>query len=294
MQKTLVPFALLTALVMSASGHAETTFYGSFRAGVQYTDPDVEGGNSNWDVTNETSRWGVRGSEDLGNGLSAIYQMETQVRADVHNDSDFSGRLAWVGLKGGFGAVKLGAQWTPYYNVAGILDVFNATGFQSYNGPFRQNNAIVYATPDSIGFLKGEAMIVMDGEEGKDSIDSYNLGVNFKFGPGSFGVAYLDDRVADEDQWVVAADVTFGDILFAGLYEDYEDGENWQMLGQYSFGNNIVRGQYGQSRRDDDSNLDEWALGFDHFFSNRTRVWIEYSDRDETEALINVGMRHDF
>jgi predicted porin len=294
MRKILLAPVWAAALIMTSAGHAETTFYGSFRAGLQYTDPDAAGESSNWDVTNEFSRWGLLGSEDLGNGLSAIYRLETGFSIDEFNGDDFAGRLAWVGLRGNFGEVKLGSQWTPYYNVAGVFDVFNATGFQSYNGPFRQNNAVVYATPDSIGFVQGEVMMVMNGEIGKDSIDSYNLGVNFEFGPAGFGAAYLEDRVADTDQWVVVADVTFGDIFFGGLYEDYEDGENWQLLGEYAFGNNVVRGQYGQNRRDDDSNLDEWTLGFDHFFSSSKRVWIEYSDRDDNEALINVGMRHDF
>jgi predicted porin len=72
---------------------------------------------ANWDVFNNSSRLGVRGEEDLGGGLSAIYQYEFGV--DVTEGGNFnSNRPKWVGLKGSsWGAVTLGTQWTPYYNV---------------------------------------------------------------------------------------------------------------------------------------------------------------------------------
>lgn len=320
MQKSAIALAVAATLAASAVAQAETTFYGSFRMGVQYTDQDgiqVEDVNSPgdvldlfddgfWDVTDHSSRWGVRGSEDLGNGLSAIYQLETRIRADQHNGNDFAGRLAWVGLRGGFGAVKIGTQWSPYYNVTGRTDVFNAVWFNEAMYPsqtFRKNNAVVYETPDSIGFGKFEAMMNMDGDAGKDSVDEYNLGANFNIGPAGLGIAYLDDRVADADQWAVTGSVDFAGVNFALLYEDVDDlGDSISGVIQYAFGNNIVRGAYGTFSGD--NNLDDrdtWALGFQHNLSSRTRVWAEYEDQDgdpdlltPDQSVFNIGMRHDF
>ncbi len=297
MQRIAFALTAVAFLAVSTIARAETTFYGSFRVSIQYNDPDASDQSSNWDVTDHSSRIGVRGSEDLGNGLSTIYQLETRVRADEFNGNGdgFTGRLAWVGLNTGFGAVKIGAQWTPYYNVVGITDVFNADSwFRTYQGPFRQNNALVYETPDSIGFAKGEIMLVMDGAQGKDDIDTYNLGASFNFGPVYFGATYLSDEVADQDQWAIAASFGVADFDISGIYEDYEDGKAWQLVGEYDFGTNTLRAAYGQNRRDDDSNLDEWAVGLEHRLSNRTRVWIEYGDQDEDEGQLSVGMRHDF
>lgn len=320
MQKSAIALAVAATLAASAVAHAETTFYGSFRMSVNYTDPDgidPEDVNSpgdiqnllddgNWDIKNHSSRWGVRGSEDLGNGLSAIYQMETQVRADVHNGSDFSGRLAWVGLKGGFGAVKLGAQWSPYYNVTGRTDVFNSVWFNGAmypSGTFRKNDALVYETPDSISLFKGEVMLNMDGQTldddgnstSEDSIDEYNLGANFNIGPAGLGVAYLDNRVSDQDQWAVTGGVDFAGFNIAALYEDVDEvGDAWSGLVQYAFGNNIVRGAYGQLDQDEGDKIDTWALGFQHNLSSRTRVWAEYEDVEDSSSQFNIGMRHDF
>lgn len=323
MQKSAIALAVAATLAASAAAQAETTFYGSFRMGIQYTDPDgirIEDVNSPgdvidifddgfFDVTDQSSRWGVKGSEDLGNGLSAIYQLETRIRADQFNGSQpFDGRLAWVGLKGGFGAVKLGSQWSPYYNVAGRMDVFNSTWFNLYNGPFRLNNMVLYETPDSISMLKGEAAIVMDGipnaaaqnDNFEKNIDIYNLGANFTFGPAGFGAAWQKDENADTNQWVIAASVDFAGASLAGMYEDYEvpnsdaDGWNYQLLGQYAFGNNIVRAAYGQNDEDNQDKIDEWAVGFQHNLSARTRVWAEYDDLENSQSIFNVGMRHDF
>ncbi len=295
MQKSALALAVAATMVASAVAHAETTFYGSWRMGIQYTDPDGPD-SSNWDITDHSSRWGVRGSEDLGNGLSAIYQLESRIRADEFNGNGngFIGRLAWVGLNTGFGAFKIGSQWTPYYNVAGRTDVFNSTWFNLYNGPFRQNNSFVYETPASLEFLKGEVMLVMDGPQGKDDIDIWQVGVNSTFGPVGFGAAYLNNEATDEDQWVVSAGVDFAGANFAAMYEDYDDGEHWEAVINYGFGNNIIRGAYGQNRPDQGDNVDEWAVGFQHNLSRRTRLWAEYSDLEDSQSLFNVGMRHDF
>lgn len=66
------------------------------------------------------SRWGVRGSEDLGNGLKANFVLESGFSPDKgSNNTNQGGRLfgrsAWVGLSGGFGAVTLGRQYTMYF-----------------------------------------------------------------------------------------------------------------------------------------------------------------------------------
>jgi predicted porin len=128
---------------------------------------------------NNSSRLGVLGSEDLGGGLSAVYQYEFGV--DVTEGGNWeSNRPKYVGLKGGFGTLTLGTQDTPYYNVAGIIDIFNSGktfvytqwlggGFSLSNNRsdapadlVRLENSVYYSTPDFNGF-SGQAMLVMDG-----------------------------------------------------------------------------------------------------------------------------------
>ena len=82
MKKSAIALAVAAALAASAApAQAETTFYGRLATGVTYNNPR-NNDRSNWDVANHGSRWGVRGSQDLGNGMSVVYRLETAIAAD--------------------------------------------------------------------------------------------------------------------------------------------------------------------------------------------------------------------
>jgi predicted porin len=94
------------------------------------------------------------------------------------------------------------------------------------------------------------------------------------------------------------------------------DGENIYVTGQYTFGNNVIRGSYGYTTADDgqydglladgtlvryaQSDVNNWALGYQYNFSKRTRLWVEYIGQDVDSELvgnrqaISIGTRHDF
>lgn len=221
MKKSAIALAVAAALGVSAASQAETILYGSARVSVDYVDSEPADGNDSsvWNVVNNSSRLGVRGAEDLGNGLSAIYQYEFGI--DVTGGSNYfnSNRPRWAGLKGGFGAVTLGTQWTPYYNVIGIQDVLDSSNtFDYFLGgnetlgtetfytkglaEYRQGNSIIYASPDIFG-LNAEAMLVMDGNNNGDpnSIDRWEANIKYENGPIFAGVAYIQEEEADDEQW---------------------------------------------------------------------------------------------
>jgi len=319
MRKSAIALAVAAALAASAAVQAETTFYGRAALAVTYTDTSVDNDDDLgdffddgiWDIRNAGTRWGVKGSQDIGNGLSAIYHIETNIDADSYNGKSQSGRLAWVGLKGGFGAVKIGAQWTPYYNALGATDIFNeANWFSYYQGAFRQNSSILYETPGSISAFKGEVMLVMDGGDSgidptneESGIDIYDIGVSGNFGPAYVGVAYRDNEVDNSDSWGITGSFDFAGASIAALYEDWDagsdnDGQTYYITGQYTIGNNILKAGWGSLDPDNGSSLDEWAIGWQHNLNKRTRVWVEYQDADLTgavdEKLLSIGLRHDF
>jgi predicted porin len=233
MKKSTLALAVAAALTGFGSvAVADTTLYGSARVSVNYNDLDstyvrdaqgnlvrVFAGFTAWDVVNNSSRLGVRGEEDLGGGLSAIYQYEFGVDMTEGGNLN-SNRPKWVGLKGAsWGAVTAGTQWTPYYNVMGIADIFNdsANTFtqRSYLGAtygLRMDNSLVYTSPNWSGF-GFQAMLVMNGDIGdndptdpsdlftfpgnklpanlSDSVDMYQLNATYKNGPFFAGLAYM-------------------------------------------------------------------------------------------------------
>ena len=90
---------------------------------------------------------------------------------DVTEGGNFnSNRPKWVGLKGtSWGALTIGTQWTPYYNVIGIGDIFNSSKVfdnDTYLGntfATRMDNSLIYSTPNWSGF-GAQAMLVMNGQ----------------------------------------------------------------------------------------------------------------------------------
>ncbi len=84
------------------------------------------------------SRLGVRGTEDLGNGMKANFHLEGALSPDTGLGASSGGfnfqRRSVVGLEGAFGAVNLGRDYTPLFGVAGVVDPFNTLGVgSSYN-----------------------------------------------------------------------------------------------------------------------------------------------------------------
>ncbi len=128
MRKTQVTLAAL-ALVASTAAMADVTVYGTLDAAVAYNN---NGKGTGFDGTGPwiaPSHFGLKGSEDLGGGLKANFQLETGV--SLNNGAATSGgagggtlgangfgalftRIATVGLSGDFGAVNLGQQLSPY------------------------------------------------------------------------------------------------------------------------------------------------------------------------------------
>ena len=368
MKKSVLALAVAAALAAPLAAQADTILYGSARVSVDYNDDETNdpfNSDGYWDVVNNSSRLGVLGTEDLGGGLSAVYQYEFGV--DLTEGGNFEGnRPKFAGLKGNFGMVTLGTQETPYFHIAGIVDIFNTdkslggTAWLggSFNGfslnpsndrdfgdgsLFRLENSLYYVTPDFNGF-SGEAMLVMNGAQNdtqgySNSIDIWNIAVKYSNGPFFAGASYIaldgdsnvfiSDSIAvdlDLDQWNIGLGYSSGPFSVGFIYEQgtlnefgllntatfdgvrlfsNDDANNWYLTGEYRFGNNTIRGAYGQlDTKIDvpgfDDKIDNYLVGYQYDFSKRTRVWVEYIGRSADSVLysdqsaVSIGTRHDF
>lgn len=120
MKKSLIAAAILGLLSGSAFAADSVTIYGIVDVGVAHYD------NGGQTVTNmsqggvSNSRLGFKGSEDLGGGLSALFQIETGICAQggplasggYCSGGSFMGRQSWVGLKSGLGTLRMGRYYT--------------------------------------------------------------------------------------------------------------------------------------------------------------------------------------
>jgi len=186
MKKSLLAVAVAAALPALAQAQSSVTLYGVLDASIEYSNDDanstiVATGSPGSSVTRQDatirlnsglqsgSRFGVRGTEDLGGGLRAVFTIEHRLVVDTGNTAGggfaagngaFWNGQAWVGLAGGWGQLTAGRQYTPlfwalipadfagygfYNNWAG----FTGTGCGSVTpqGPIRVDNSLAYRSP---------------------------------------------------------------------------------------------------------------------------------------------------
>lgn len=127
--KKLLAIAVAAALVAPAAAMADTTLYGKLHASVgQIKDTQSIGGVSasatNTASESHASRFGIKGATALDNGMEATYGLEYGLDIDGDNSRALAARNTFVGLKGGFGEVRVGRHDTPAKLATAGLDNF--------------------------------------------------------------------------------------------------------------------------------------------------------------------------
>lgn len=242
MKKSLVALAALAALaaVGAASAQSSVTLYGKIDAAVRNVRTTGEPSQMRIDSgVLDSSRWGLKGSEDLGGGLSASFQLESGFSVDtgaVRGASSLFSRVAMVGLSGGFGTVSAGLQWTPYDNA--WLDALDYNGGSAMNSAFyggvhgdngntgwgNAKNSIQYATPDFNGF--NAVVMIAPGEDAATGLSASRytgFGVNYAAGPlaVSFGQETLKPQGSGSSTngWILTGSY---DLSVVNLFAAYE------------------------------------------------------------------------
>ena len=201
MKKSAVSLAVLSALSTASFAQSSVTLYGIVDAAIAVEDTG-ETGKGSRKVLNSgnqsSSRFGVRGGEDLGGGLTAEFNIESGLALDTGAaDSAFWGRRAVVGLKGGFGSLFLGREYSPIAGVAAASDIFgqgffgtNLSAFTSGRLSRRLSNSVSYRTPSFGGV---QASFVASPSEGVSSA-SRVLGTAVEYSMGRLyaGAGYHD------------------------------------------------------------------------------------------------------
>ena len=124
-------------------------------------------------VQNNGSRWGVKGSTDLSDGLAAVYRFESGINAAT--DGGQTGRLAYAGLSGGFGTVTMGrVSAAAYSHIAGFTNNAYALGGDGDAGS-RIGSAVSYAV--SVGSVSLQADVVANKTGGKSDSESATMKV---------------------------------------------------------------------------------------------------------------------
>ena len=267
MKKTLVAIAAL-AVVGAVSAQSTVTLYGKIDAAVANRTEKTAGvktaaGNVGAEVNSSSqngSRWGLKGSEDLGGGLKAVFLLESAISVDTGASTGFT-RQAYAGLTGGFGSVTAGRQYNPSDNLLSAYDPHGATGSSALGYTFsagggltagaaaawgdakavngfhadatRTSNSLRYATP-AMGGFSAEAMWApgenKNSVNGTDAGRYYALRADYNNGPLGVGLAYESTKrtgaanTADTNKaWALGAQYDLGVAKLYGIYERAEN-----------------------------------------------------------------------
>ena len=286
MKKSLIALAVLAASG-AAMAQSSVTLYGIADAFVGSTETQVGGIGQRQTAVSTSgvngSRWGLKGSEDLGGGMAAIFTLESgfslDTGASAQNGTLFS-RQAFVGLQSGFGTVSLGRQYSAYDNLQGATnhnyDAFtfsargpvSANGVRDYNN--RIDNSIAYTSPSFGGF--SGAVVYGFGENknsnvgtpaapilNSDATDSASVHIKYANGPILVGYAYQQDKqvgvgaAQDKNKYnLLGGSYDFGVAKLTGSYNTAKNNTYSDKEGQIGvsvpFGAAAISAGYARSK----------------------------------------------
>jgi predicted porin len=219
MKKSLIALAVLAASGASFAQSSVTLYgiadawFGSVKASQKDADGNIIPGTMRRNTVVESggvasSRFGFKGSEDLGGGLKANFLLEQGFNIDTGTagtttdqkagTSQAFSRQAYVGLSGGFGEVKLGKMWTAYDDIAGdfkttlnsdALSPIAVWGSQGYAA--NPNNGIYYGSPTMGGFSGAVSYALgEDKTVGVDASSTAAFNVKYAGGPVTVALAH--------------------------------------------------------------------------------------------------------
>jgi predicted porin len=308
MKKSLVAVAVLAACAGHASAQSNVTLYGVVDLGLERT--SLSPGASTVRLSSgiqSGSRWGLKGTEDLGGGLSAAFQLESGFDASTGQAGQGGrafGRQAWVGLNGGFGSLKLGRQYTPIFNALDTIDPFGTgiTGdgsgisavFRGYG--VRMDNAVNYSTPNMGGF-SAEAAYGFGEVPGSTSTGSqYGIAGTYAGGPLTVVAAYHNQGQATgnidtgrDRTLLIGATYDLKPVVLHAAYaanRDHDaagtttgDSRDYMLGVSAPVGATTVMASYVHhaDKLLGNANANYWQLGATYALSKRTNFYTSYS-----------------
>lgn len=329
MKKQLIAAAVATAIAVPMAASADVTVYGKLHYSITDLDLDAGAGvpaDTDWDdaavdgthVMSHDSFFGIKGSEDLGNGLSAVFQMEFSISADdlgsVNNDHN-----TYVALAGSWGVAGIGQVDTPLNSSTASLELFDQQigdndqlGFNN----IRLANAVFYMSPNWNGLTVVAGVGMPSASNDIDGVEAVSVAAMYSNGPWFASLAYeevseeLTSAIAgaaagsDFDKWRLGLGYTANGFHVGFIYEDRDvdvlgDSDSWQLSASYTAGNNTFKVAYGQA---DDwgitgtsapyliDDAEQWTIGIDHKLSNRTKIYAAYSNYEDDQLVVVGGL----
>ncbi|MDR6584464.1 porin [Herbaspirillum sp. BH-1] len=273
MKKSLLALAVLGAFAGAAQAQSSVTIYGIVDTGIAYSSKVATatgGTGSKFGINSgviQGSRIGFKGVEDLGGGLSAVFNLEAGFTnddgglqgSDAVTSSNLFRRKSVVGLAGGFGTVLLGRQTDFSDTISAYTAVNDFGGVVSNSGSglnrlqgVRTNNSISYTTTNLSGFT-GNLIYGFGEQAGKTSAgQAYGIGGKYDNGPLGLGINYYQSKAGStpSDTSLIPAAGTTGNANTAAAVAGNTALKALNVVASYQFGAARVYANYSRVKQD--------------------------------------------
>jgi predicted porin len=313
MSKKLLAAAIAAALAPAAvmAEASNVTMYGRIDYGFMSRGGDSGGNAQNArtgrlndfeDGIGGTNRFGFKGTEDLGNGLKAIYEFEFGFSGDTGNSfGNTTNRHSWVGLTGAFGTALGGRVDGARYSFVGKYDPFKNQTVGNAGSLFgatsglgqadRADNAVVYISPELAPGLKflaayTTALLATPNDAGSGAANAFSSNIEngdtplyaiaamYDNGPLSVTLDYENLKIKNAntltgsdleyDLYVAGASYDFGVVKLSAYYEKTEGS------------NRASRGVAGTNGAAITSDGDGWLIGLTAPVTSNVKVMASF------------------
>ena len=313
MKKSLIALATLGAFAGAASVQSSVTIYGRVDLSVAKN----IGSSAKAMQNGSGSRLGLRGAEDLGGGMKAIFNIEHRFDADTgaNPNARFWHARSLVGLQGGFGQITLGREYTTAFLMSQLLGdpwgwdtVVASRSATPVTGvglsKVRNDSALTYNV--SMGGVNFGAQIA----EATDTINNFqtkpvNFAVNYTGGPLFVGFGYERtgaEAAATEKVMTGNLQYDFGAFKLGGLLGKGTSAANashksFNLYATAPIGAGEFRAAVGQLKRNGTKLNQYVGLGYHYSLSKRTTIYADLvndSKAATSKSGYDVGIKHNF
>jgi predicted porin len=331
MQKKHLAAALLASFPLIAFAQSNVEIYGKMDAAISSEDNGVTRHTVINSGNESSSRIGFKGTEDLGGGLKALFNIEAGVAIDTGNaDSALFGRRSVVGLQGDFGTLTVGREYSPIASIAGATDIsgqgFYGSNLSAFNFVTRRlSNSVNYRSSSMSGFTVLAAYSAGEQPVGQPKADLKGIGLEYAQGALYVGAAYhtINNNVAgDTKEYAAGASYKFGAFEVKANYFGQDPAGANNKFSQYNIGAAYTMGAnkffagLQQDKIENGARANGWNIDYSYALSKRTDLYTGYARLNNNDlgnfamnsssiklapgkvgadpSVFNVGIRHSF
>jgi len=303
MKKSLLALAVLGAFAGTASAQSSVTLFGIVDLGYKFLENgDTKQHQLSQDGIN-SSRFGVRGIEDMGGGLRAGFWLEGAINPDTGTPAGQTWqRRSTVSLIGNWGEVRLGRDYTPGFWNTTIFDPFGTNGVGAFTNVsinpaggagnsvyVRNNNSVGYFLPPNLGGFYGQFMMAAGENLAYQKMD---YGIRLGWAAGPFNVAFSTQKnpadpatTPEFEHNNIAGSWNFGFMTLMGQWDETKLGARKAQvyligavvpLGQGEIHASYVDGDQ-KGAGFDANDAQQFAIGYVYNLSKRTALYGTYS-----------------